>query len=128
MRNTVIPNEITSVIETLEKGGYEAYLIGGCVRDILLGRIPRDWDITTNAIPEEIIPLFSKTFYENKFGTVGIIDENAIDETLRVIEVTPYRLETAYSDFRHPDKVKFSNKIEDDLKRRDFTINAIAIS
>ncbi len=70
MKNTTIPKEITTVIETLEKSGYEAYLVGGCVRDIFLGRIPRDWDITTNAIPNEIIPLFPKTFYENCFGTV----------------------------------------------------------
>ncbi len=128
MKNTTISNEITSVIETLEKSGYEAYLVGGCVRDIFLGRIPKDWDITTNAIPEQIIPLFPKTFYENKFGTVGVVNESTIDETLKIVEVTPYRLETGYSDYRHPDEVKFSKKIEDDLKRRDFTINAIAVN
>ncbi|MDP3962446.1 MAG: CCA tRNA nucleotidyltransferase [bacterium] len=127
-KNTAIPTEITSVIEALEKGGYEAYLIGGCVRDLLLGRTPRDWDVTTNATPEEIIPLFPKTFYENDFGTVGVVNEETGDERLRVVEVTPYRLETGYSDFRHPDEVKFSTKLEDDLKRRDFTINAIAVS
>ena len=128
MKNTTIPKEITTVIETLEKSGYEAYLVGGCVRDIFLGRIPRDWDITTNAIPNEIIPLFPKTFYENCFGTVGVVNEDTEDETLKIVEVTPYRLESEYSDSRHPDEVKFSKKIEDDLKRRDFTINAIAVS
>ncbi|HEY4503539.1 MAG TPA: HD domain-containing protein [Candidatus Paceibacterota bacterium] len=127
-KNFIIPTEITSIIYTLEKSGYEAYLIGGCVRDLLLGRVPKDWDITTNAIPEKIIPLFQKTFYENTFGTVAIVNESAIDNTLRIVEVTPYRLESVYSDFRHPNEVKFSTKLEDDLKRRDFTINAIAMS
>jgi tRNA nucleotidyltransferase (CCA-adding enzyme) len=126
--NRAIPHEICEVVEILEKNGYEAYLVGGCVRDILLGKIPKDWDITTNANPEQIISLFPKTFYENTFGTVGIVNENATDETLKVVEVTPYRLETSYSDFRHPDEVKFSTKLEDDLRRRDFTINAIAVS
>src|SRR3990167_7332346 len=98
--NSTIPKEITSVIETLEKSGYEAYLLGGCVRDLLLGRIPKDWDITTNATPEEIIPLFSKTFYENNFGTVGVVNEEASQETLKIIEITPYRVESSYSDHR----------------------------
>ena len=91
-----------------------------------MGRKPKDWDITTNAIPEEIIPLFSKTFYENDFGTVGVVNEEVSDETLKIIEITPYRLESSYSDHRRPDSVKFSMHILDDLKRRDFTINAIA--
>jgi tRNA nucleotidyltransferase (CCA-adding enzyme) len=127
-KNTTIPPEIVENIETLKKNGYEAYLVGGCVRDIFLGRIPRDWDITTNATPEQIISIFPKTFYENNFGTVGVVNEASEDESLKVVEITPYRLETKYSDFRHPDEVKFSTKIEDDLKRRDFTINAMALS
>ncbi|NDE68307.1 HD domain-containing protein, partial [bacterium] len=96
-------------------------------RDLLLGRKPKDWDVTTNATPEEIIPLFEKTFYENNFGTVAVVDENATDDSVKIIEVTPYRLESSYSDHRRPDNVQFSKRLDDDLKRRDFTINAIAV-
>jgi len=124
----IIPKEVTHVTHTLEKAGFEAFLVGGCVRDMLLGRTPKDWDVTTNAKPEEIIALFEKTFYENDFGTVGVVNEEAKDETLKVIEVTPYRIESRYSDGRHPDSVVFSQNIEDDLKRRDFTINSLAYS
>jgi putative nucleotidyltransferase with HDIG domain len=98
------------------------------VRDLLLGRKPHDWDVATNAAPERIQEVFEKTFYTNEFGTVGVVNEHAEDETLKVVEVTPYRLEGRYSDARRPDSVIFSQKIEDDLKRRDFTINAFAYS
>ena len=125
--NAHIPPEVTHVTQTLEQAGFEAYIIGGCTRDLLIGKTPKDWDITTNATPEEIIKLFPKTFYENNYGTVGVVNEATENETLKVIEVTPYRLEAAYSDFRRPDSVSFSSKLEDDLKRRDFTINAIAL-
>jgi len=128
MKNQAIPKEIVMIVETLEKAGFEAFLVGGCTRDILLGRTPKDWDITTNASPEQIIPLFPKTFYENTYGTVGVVNESAEDERLKIVEVTPYRLESSYSDHRHPDEVRFSKSIEDDLKRRDFTINAVAVS
>ena len=123
-----IPKEVTHVTKTLEKAGFGAFLVGGCVRDLILGRTPKDWDVTTNAKPDEIIALFNKTFYENDFGTVGVVDEKTKDETLKVIEVTPYRIEGNYSDNRHPDTVTFSQNIEDDLKRRDFTINSLAYS
>ncbi|MEI6304969.1 MAG: HD domain-containing protein [Candidatus Taylorbacteria bacterium] len=128
VKNHTIPSEIVNVIETLEKGGFQAYLVGGCVRDLFLGRIPKDWDITTNAKPEQIQALFTKTVYENTFGTVCVINEELEEKSLRNIEVTPYRQETGYSDRRHPDDVKFSDKIEDDLMRRDFTVNAMAVS
>ena len=133
-QNNPIPEEVISVVTGLEKAGFQAFLVGGCVRDIFLGRKPKDWDVTTNAKPEDIQKIFPKTVYENIFGTVAVINERAdgdtgaADETVRSIEVTPYRLETGYSDRRHPDQVSFSDKIEDDLKRRDLTINAIAVS
>jgi len=120
-----VPKEVSHVTETLRNAGFEAYLVGGCVRDILQGIKPKDWDATTNAKPEEIQALFEETFYENDYGTVGIVTETE-DETLKVVEVTPYRTEGAYTDKRRPDSVSFHAKLEDDLKRRDFTINAIA--
>lgn len=123
-----IPKEVLIVIETLENKGFEAFIVGGCVRDLFLNKKPKDWDITTNAKPEEIAGCFTKTFYENKFGTVSVVFEETEDPTLKIIEITPYRTEGKYSDLRHPDEVIFSKKLEDDLKRRDFTINAIAYS
>lgn len=130
-----IPEEVSRVTKKLKEAarpddplgrGFEAFLVGGCVRDLFMNKKPKDWDITTNATPEQIIPLFDKTFYENTFGTVAIVNEDTSDESLKIIEVTPYRVESAYSDHRRPDTVHYSQNILDDLKRRDFTINAIA--
>ncbi|TSC54755.1 MAG: poly(A) polymerase [Parcubacteria group bacterium LiPW_30] len=126
MKPENIPENIGAISESLEKAGFEAYLVGGCVRDVLAGRKPKDWDFTTNARPEDIIKIFPKTFYENEYGTVGVVNENTEDESLKVVEITPYRIEGKYSDYRRPDSVVFSKNLEDDLKRRDFTINAIA--
>ena len=100
-----IPEEIKKISETLTGAGFENYLVGGCVRDLLLGHKPKDWDLATIATPEQIIALFPKTFYENDFGTVGVVNEETTDETLRVVEVTPFRVESGYSDFRRPDNV-----------------------
>lgn len=121
-----IPKEVTKVADTLEAAGFEAYLVGGCVRDLLIGRVPKDWDITTNATPEEIMALFPETYCNNDYGTVGVVNEDVTDLSLKVVEVTPYRSEGEYSDKRRPDKVEFGVSLEEDLKRRDFTINAIA--
>ncbi|MEK7564578.1 MAG: HD domain-containing protein [Patescibacteria group bacterium] len=177
-----IPKEVSHVTQTLEKGGFEAYLVGGCVRDLLMSREPNDWDITTNAKPEEIVRLFEKTVYENTFGTVAVCvplvasaekgipvegsakegipivshvtllseadkqtddvthetsSESVSHVTLEennplnrdkylIVEVTPYRTETDYTDSRHPDNIKFAETLEEDLKRRDFTINAMS--
>ena len=122
-----IPPEVLKIVGNLEKSGFEAWVVGGCVRDLLLDRKPHDWDVTTNASPAEIQGIFDHTYYTNDFGTVGVVTDS-LDETLKVVEVTPYRLEGKYSDSRRPDSVIFSQKLDDDLKRRDFTINALAYS
>jgi poly(A) polymerase/tRNA nucleotidyltransferase (CCA-adding enzyme) len=121
-----IPHEVQHVADTLEAAGFDAYLVGGCVRDLMLKRTPKDWDITTNAVPEEIQKLFPDSYCNNDYGTVGVVTEGAGDERLKVIEVTPYRKESGYSDKRRPDVVEFGVSLEEDLARRDFTINAIA--
>src|SRR3989344_918334 len=120
-----IPKEVAEVMHQLTEAGFEAYAVGGCIRDLLLKREPKDWDVTTNAKPEEIQGLFPDAFYENQFGTVGVKTESD-DPALKVVEVTTYRTEGKYTDRRHPDSVQFAEKLEDDLARRDFTVNAIA--
>jgi putative nucleotidyltransferase with HDIG domain len=121
-----IPKEVLRVTDALRDAKFEAYLVGGCVRDMLMKRRPKDWDVTTNAAPEDILKLFGEdAFYNNTFGTVGVTCETE-DETTKVVEVTPYRTESTYSDKRRPDSVSFSKNLEEDLARRDFTINAIA--
>ncbi len=120
-----IPDEVKLVAGTLEKAGYEAYLVGGCVRDLLLNKTPKDWDLTTNAHPEHIQVLFPEHYANNDFGTVGVkIDTE--DETIKIIEITPYRSESGYTDLRRPDEVIFGVSLKEDLARRDFTVNALA--
>ena len=125
MKRLAVPEEVLDIHAKLLTAGFEAYLVGGCVRDLLLGREPKDWDITTNAKPEEIQPLYEETFYENEYGTVGVVTQSE-NPRLKVVEITPYRTEGQYSNARHPDKVNWSDSLSDDLKRRDFTINAMA--
>jgi tRNA nucleotidyltransferase (CCA-adding enzyme) len=120
-----IPQEVRECVKSLENKCFEAFLVGGCVRDLLIGREPKDWDLTTNATPDQIMSAFDETVYENEFGTVGVKTRSE-NPKLKIVEITPYRLESKYSDNRHPDEVKFSDKLEDDLKRRDFTMNALA--
>ncbi len=116
-----IPSNINFVIETLIENGHKAYLVGGCVRDMLMGKNPTDFDITTSAFPEEVIALFEKTVPTGiKHGTVTVIVDSV------PIEVTTFRTENGYSDSRHPDGVNFVRNLSQDLCRRDFTINAIA--
>jgi poly(A) polymerase len=121
-----IPGEVSEILEKLQKSGYEAYIVGGCVRDLLRGEKPKDWDVTTSAKPEEILKLFPESFYENKFLTVTVKTESP-DETLKEIEVTTFRADGKYTDKRHPDEVRFAETLEEDLGRRDFTINALAV-
>ncbi len=123
-----IPKPVSHVTKALTDAGFEAYLVGGCVRDLFMAKIPKDWDVATNAIPEQIVGLFPKTFYENKFGTVSVVNEEVEDESLKVIEITPYRTEGEYTDKRRPDTVTFAKTIQEDLSRRDFTVNALAYS
>lgn len=116
-----IPANVKFIIERLEEAGFEAYAVGGCVRDSLLNRVPNDWDITTSAKPLETKALFKRTFDTGiKHGTISILlgDE--------IYEVTTYRIDGEYEDARHPKEVTFTSKLKDDLLRRDFTINAMA--
>jgi len=129
-----IPKPVVEVLRKIEEKGFEAYIVGGCVRDLIMGKNPKDWDVTTNAKPEEIQNIFPDSFYENEFGTVGVKVEKFIENGFvdpqrehDVVEVTTYRVETTYSDRRRPDKVTFAQTLEEDLGRRDFAMNAIAL-
>jgi len=112
------------IIDLMKKfGDAEIYIVGGAVRDLLLNRQVKDWDLTTNLVPEEILKLFPKnSYYNNLFGTVGIIGKGG-----EIFEITTYRSEKGYEDNRHPDKVIWGKSLEEDVKRRDFTINALAL-
>jgi len=121
-----IPKEVLEVVEKLKENGFEAYIVGGCVRDFLRGVEPEDWDVTTNAKPEEIMKIFPKSFYENRFLTVTVLTGSQ-NPKLKEIEITTFRKEAKYTDKRHPDFVGFAKTLEEDLARRDFTINAMAI-
>ena len=121
-----IPKEVKNVISELENHGFQAYIVGGCVRDVLLGKEPKDWDVTTSAKPEDVRNVFPDSFYENKFGTVSV-KTGSKEKKMSQIEVTTYRIEGKYTDKRHPDEIKFADTLEEDLGRRDFTVNAMAV-
>ena len=121
----LIPPEILAIYKKFQNSKFEVYLIGGCVRNLLLKKEVKDWDLTTNATPKQILNLFPNGFYDNKFGTVGLPIE--IDAKKQVVEVTTFRTEQGYSDRRRPDHVAWGKSIEEDLARRDFTVNAIAL-
>jgi tRNA nucleotidyltransferase (CCA-adding enzyme) len=111
---------VSDLLNTLWAGGQAAYVVGGSLRDALLDRKPADWDLTTDARPERIQALFPKSLYENKYGTVVVRHRGS------PYEITTFRRDATYSDFRHPDSVAFGDSIEEDLARRDFTVNAMA--
>lgn len=118
-----IPEYVINLLKTLEMEGYEAWCVGGCVRDSLLGRCPGDWDVTTNALPEETMAVFGKRAMPTglRHGTVSVRTEGG------AVEVTTYRVDGGYSDHRRPDSVTFTSSLEEDLRRRDFTVNAMAV-
>ncbi|MBQ4397760.1 MAG: HD domain-containing protein [Clostridia bacterium] len=122
-----IPDNVLCVMKKLRNSGYESFVVGGCVRDALLGKTPKDYDITTNALPLQVKTLFAQNGFRVietglRHGTVTVLSNGT------PVEVTTYRIDGAYSDGRHPDSVTFSDGIADDLSRRDFTINAMAYS
>lgn len=139
-----LPANAQLIITTLKDKGYQAYAVGGSVRDTLIGKATHGWDFTTNATPEEILAVFPDSFYDNQFGTVGVkvykesgvppkageqesgVKEEDTRELVDVFEITTYRSEQGYTDNRHPDVVVWGKTLEGDLSRRDFTINAIA--
>ena len=115
-----VPASVLSVLDDLHAGGHDAYVVGGSLRDALLGREPHDWDLATDALPERTVSLFDHAVYENQFGTVAVRRDHT------VFEITTFRFEHEYADFRRPHRVEFGDEIRADLSRRDFTVNAIA--
>ena len=120
-----LPENVLTCIQTLEQAGFEAYAVGGCVRDAILGLKPHDYDLCTNALPAEIAALFpGHTLVRSgeKHGTIGVVIDGS------VYEITTFRTEGSYTDGRHPDEVSFVSSVNEDLARRDFTVNAMAYS
>ncbi len=119
--NIRIPEKVSYILDTLHAGGFDAFIVGGCVRDSLIGRVPDDWDITTEALPQQVKKLFRTTIDTGiRHGTVTVLIGK------EGYEVTTYRLDGKYEDFRHPTDVTFTQMLSEDLMRRDFTINAMA--
>jgi len=130
-----LPILVTKILQDLEKNNFQGYVVGGAVRDLIMDRPTYDWDFTTNATPAQILEIFPDGFYDNTFGTVGIAIKDLVKkydlkniDIGRPIEITTFRSEKGYSDNRHPDKVEWGKTLEEDLQRRDFTINAIALA
>ena len=119
-----MPLYVKTVLAALEAAGHEAWCVGGCVRDSLLGRTPEDWDVTTSALPEETLELFRDHAVPTglRHGTVTVRADPSS------VEVTTFRMDGAYRDHRRPDGVTFTRSLEEDLARRDFTVNAMALS
>lgn len=123
MDKIVLPEKVKKIMEKFEATGAQIYVVGGAVRDLMMGREVKDWDFATNLTPDEMFEIFPKNaFYNNIYGTFSIVGKNK-----EIFEVTTFRTEKEYSDSRHPDKVSWGKSLEEDLERRDFTINALAI-
>ena len=138
-----IPLPVIYLNQKLREAGYESFVVGGAVRDLMLGKENiTDWDVTTNAKPEKVLELFNESFCDNKFGTVMVAAKHVLDqfgkninleeavevfESMEVFDVTTYRSESGYSNSRHPDNVEWGESLSEDVKRRDFTINALAL-
>lgn len=118
-----IPQEVCEILKKMQDTNFEIYIVGGAVRDIILGKAVDDWDYTTNATPQDLLKVFPDGYYDNKFGTVGIPSKTGLDPH----EITTFRTESGYSDKRRPDKVSWGKTLKEDLQRRDFTINAMAL-
>jgi tRNA nucleotidyltransferase/poly(A) polymerase len=116
-----IPEEVQFITQKLRENGFKAYIVGGCVRDLLRGVEPEDWDVATDAKPEEIGKIFLRSFSDNKFGTVTVLTGSE-KQKLKEIEITPFRIDEKYTDKRHPDKIRWAKTIEEDLARRDLTV------
>lgn len=121
-----IKTEVLAIYKTVQNAGFEVYLVGGCVRDLITGRNVKDWDLTTNATPEQIQAIFPDAFYDNTFGTVGIPFDKKEENEKNYLEITTYRTERNYTNLRHPQIVEWGTSITEDLARRDFTVNSIA--
>jgi tRNA nucleotidyltransferase (CCA-adding enzyme) len=120
----ILPEFVIYIIKKFQKEGFEIFVVGGAVRDLITGRPVTDWDFTTNATPEQILKIFPEGFYDNQFGTVGLSHPSSV----KPYEITTFRKDIGYSDKRHPDKVIWGDNLKDDLARRDLTINAMALT
>ncbi len=120
--NFKLPAEVQEIMAKFAKANFEIFIVGGAVRDLLMGKIVYDWDFTTNATPEEILKIYPDGFYDNVFGTVGL----SVEGQDNPVQITTYRTEYGYSDNRRPDKISWGKTLQEDLERRDFTINSMA--
>ena len=118
-----LPKQVIEILTKFKDAGYEIYIVGGAVRDLITGRSVDDWDFTTSATPDEIQKLLPDSFYNNAFGTVGV----KYDDFENPFEITTFRTDHGYSDSRRPDKVVWGKSLSEDMKRRDFTINSMAL-
>ena len=122
MNNIILPDKVKEILDKFKSKKYQIYVVGGAIRDMILGRPTYDWDFTTNATPNEILQVLPDGFYDNIYGTVGLI----VEDFEKPFEITTFRTERGYSDSRRPDSVAWGKTLEEDLLRRDFTINALA--